>query len=46
MRPSASKPDRGIVRSAVEVLNQRGEAVMTAAAINFFLRRPPDGMGA
>ena len=39
-RPSRSKPDRGIVRSAVEVLNQRGEVVMTATAINFFLRRP------
>ena len=39
-RPSRTKPDRGIVRSAVEVLNQRGEVVMTATAINFFLRRP------
>ena len=37
-RPSRSKPDRGIVRSAVEVLNQRREVVMTATAINFFLR--------
>ena len=39
-RPSRTKPDRGIVRSAVEVLNQRGEVAMTATAINFFLRRP------
>jgi acyl dehydratase len=38
-RPSRTKPDRGIVRSAVEVLNQRGEAVMTVTATNFFLRR-------
>jgi acyl dehydratase len=38
-RPSRTKPDRGIVRSAVEVLNQRGERVMTVTATNFFLRR-------
>jgi len=42
-RPSRSKPDRGIVRSAVEVLNQRREGVMTATAINFFLRRAAEG---
>ena len=40
-RRSRSKPDRGIVRSAVEVLNQRGEVVMTTAALNFILCRPP-----
>ena len=39
-RPSRSKPDRGIVRSKVEVLNQRGEVVMTVSALNFILRRP------
>lgn len=39
-RLSRSKPDRGIVRSAIEVLNQRGEVVMTVTAINFFLTRP------
>jgi acyl dehydratase len=38
-RPSRTKPDRGIVRSAVEVLNQHGEVVMKATAINFFLTR-------
>jgi len=38
-RPSRSKPDRGIVLSAVEVLNQHGEVVMTAVASNFFFRR-------
>ena len=37
-RPSRTKPDRGIVRSAVEVLNQRREVVMTVTATNFFLR--------
>lgn len=35
-----SKPDRGLVRSDVEVLNQRGEVVMTLSALNFFLCRP------
>lgn len=39
-RPSRTKPDRGIVRSAVEVLNQRREVVMTVTATNFFLRDP------
>jgi len=40
-RRSRSRPDRGIVRSAVEVLNQRGEVVMTVTALNFFLCREP-----
>ena len=39
-RPSRSRPDRGVVRSAVEVLNQRRETVMTVTAANFILRRP------
>jgi acyl dehydratase len=30
---SRSKPDRGMVRSLIEVLNQRGEAVMTVKAM-------------
>ncbi|HEV3051841.1 MAG TPA: MaoC/PaaZ C-terminal domain-containing protein [Longimicrobium sp.] len=34
-RRSRSKPDRGLVRSAVEVLNQRREAVMTMTGLNF-----------
>lgn len=38
-RRSRSKPDRGVVRSGVEVLNQRGEAVMTVTALNFILCR-------
>jgi len=41
-RASQSRPDRGIVRSAVEVLNGRGEVVMTVTALNFFLRRPAE----
>lgn len=42
-RRSRSRPDRGIVRSAVEVLNQRREVVMTVTAINFILVRPAAG---
>jgi len=38
---SRSKPDRGIVRSFAEVLNQRGEVVMSVKAVNFLLRRGP-----
>ena len=37
---SRSKPDRGIMRSLMEVLNQHGEVVMTTRGVNFFLRRP------
>jgi acyl dehydratase len=39
-RPSTSKPDRGLVRSSIEVLNQRGEVAMSAKAMNLLLRRP------
>lgn len=34
-RRSKSRPDRGLVRSATEVLNQRGETVMTLTGLNF-----------
>jgi acyl dehydratase len=36
---SRSKPDRGIVRSFIEVLNQDRELVLTMNAINFLLCR-------
>lgn len=39
-RASDSKPDRGVVRSLIEVLNQRGEPVMTMHAVNMIARRP------
>ncbi|WP_052867317.1 MaoC family dehydratase [Streptomyces niger] len=39
-RVSRSKPDRGIVRTGIEVLNQRDEPVLTLTALNFFARRP------
>jgi acyl dehydratase len=38
---SRSKPDRGIVRSLIEVSNQRGDLVMSLKAINLLLCREP-----
>ena len=38
-RPSRSKPDRGIVRSRVEALNQRGELVLSMTTVSLFGRR-------
>ena len=38
-RVSRSKPDRGIVETRVETLNQRGEVVATMRAVNFMRRR-------
>jgi acyl dehydratase len=40
VKPSRSKPDRGIVRSRWELLNQRGEVVMTLEGMGMFRRRP------
>lgn len=40
-RRSRSKPDRGIVRSFVEVLNQAGEVVMSLRVVNLMLCREP-----
>ena len=39
-RASRSKPDRGLVHSAVEALNQDDEVVLSFTAVNFFARRP------
>lgn len=36
-RPSKSKPDRGVLRSLVEVLNQDDELVFSAIALNLVL---------
>jgi acyl dehydratase len=38
-RRSDSKPDRGIVQSFVEVLNQQREVVMSVKMVNFVRRR-------
>jgi acyl dehydratase len=40
-RPSASKPDRGIVRLHWTTLNQRGEPVLTLTSMQLVSRRPP-----
>jgi acyl dehydratase len=39
VRTSKSKPDRGILRSKLEVLNQRAELVLSLSAVNFILTR-------
>ena len=36
---SRSKPDRGVVRSLIEVINQSGEVVMSMKAVNLFTCR-------
>jgi acyl dehydratase len=38
--PSRSKPDRGLVRSLIEVVNQSDQVVMSMLAMNLMLRRP------
>ena len=38
-RASASKPDRGIMKTFWEVENEKGQLVMSMIGINFFLRR-------
>ncbi|HEV3239173.1 MAG TPA: MaoC family dehydratase [Casimicrobiaceae bacterium] len=43
---SRSKPDRGIIRSLIEVGNQRGELVMSMKAINLLLCREALGAAA
>ena len=40
-RPSRSKPDRGYVRIAYDVCNQRNEAVLSYEIVHILLRRPP-----
>ena len=39
-RPSRSKPDRGLLRSRIEVLEAGGSAVMTMIGLNIVRRRP------
>jgi acyl dehydratase len=41
-RKSQSKPDRGIVRTLVEAVNQDGKIVMSCIPTNFLLARPAD----
>jgi len=39
-RVSRTKPDRGLVHTGIEVLDQHGEPVLTMTAMNILLRRP------
>jgi acyl dehydratase len=39
-RPSQSKPDRGIVRTRAQLLNQEDQIVLSLVAVNLMLRRP------
>ena len=41
VRPTKSKPDRGVIKALVEVLNQRGEVVTTWKGTAFISRRTP-----
>ena len=43
-RRSRSKPDRGIVHTRFEVLNQRGEVVMSVKAMNMLRAREPESV--
>ncbi len=40
-RRSRSKPDRGVMRTRIEVTNQRGELAMSLIAVNILLCREP-----
>ncbi|HEY2697026.1 MAG TPA: MaoC family dehydratase [Pseudonocardiaceae bacterium] len=40
-RTSKSKPDRGLVRTGIELFNQHDETVLTTTAINFLTLRNP-----
>lgn len=44
-QPSRSKPDRGLVHTAVEILNQDRETVATLTMMNLLRRRPGHATG-
>lgn len=44
-QPSRSKPDRGIVKTRVELRNQAGHVVLRLLATNFIRLRPGDAAG-
>ena len=41
--PSRSKPDRGIVKSIIEMRNQHGDVVVSSKGLSLFGRRPAEG---
>ncbi|MES2257619.1 MAG: MaoC family dehydratase [Pseudomonadota bacterium] len=46
VRPSSSKPDRGVVVSVWKGINQHGELVVTVEGMGMFGRRPTGAMDA
>ena len=46
VRPSASKPDRGVVHTMWEAKNQHGETVATVKGMGMFMRRPAADLAA
>ncbi|QBI53606.1 MaoC family dehydratase [Streptomonospora litoralis] len=40
VRPSAAKPERGLLRTRVELANQHGRTVFTAVVLNLLRTRP------
>lgn len=40
VKPSTSKPDRGTLRMAYEIVNQRGEKVLTMKIVHILMKRP------
>jgi acyl dehydratase len=46
LRPSASKPNRGLLCAAFRILNQHDDVVMTIATKTFIARRPDRASGA
>jgi acyl dehydratase len=44
--PSRTKPDRGLVRTFIEAVNDRDEVVLTMRAMNIFRRRETGSSGA
>ena len=42
-RPSASRPEQGVIRTRGEMYNQDGDLVMTIEGANFIRRRPAGG---
>lgn len=40
VRPSKTKPDRGVLVSDIEIQNQRDEVVLTVRTMNMLYRRP------
>jgi acyl dehydratase len=40
LKPSLSKPDRGSLRMAYQIVNQRGATVLTMKIVHILMKRP------